>query len=211
MPLATPLSDIVRAELLLWKSQQLIECVRSPSTGKPLTGSGSQPGSDVVAKYWREGLGDLQRNGCSNVAWSAAFVCWSLRQAGVRLDEFPFSAGHHTYIRWAIKNSNQSKPGKLFYGMRLTEYRPQPGDMIAQWRKARASDPDPGISFDNQPDDFYASHCDIVTKASPDKVVAVGGNVSDRVKESSFGAVDGILKPKKSLICILRLAIDAIS
>jgi hypothetical protein len=45
-----------------------------------------------------------------------------------------------------------------------------------------------------------------VTKATADKIVAVGGNVSDRVEESSFGAVGGILKPKKALICILRLA-----
>ena len=177
-----------------------------PPRAQTYTGSGSQPGSDRVAKYWREGVGDLQRNGCSAVAWSAAFICWTLRQAGVKLDEFPFSAGHHTYIRWAITNSKQSKAGKLYYGMRVAEYRPQPGDVIAQWRKAKETDPDPDISFDNQPDDFYASHCDIVTKASADKIVAVGGNVSDRVKESSFGAVDGILKPKKALICILRLS-----
>lgn len=209
MPVTKSLPEVLQAELAVWKSQQLIECARSPLTGKPLTGGGSQPGSDVVAKYWREGVGDLQRNGCSNVAWSAAFICWSLRQTGVKLDEFPFSAGHHTYIRWAIRNSKQNKPGKLYYGMRVVDYRPQPGDMIAQWRKAKNSDPDPEISFDSQPDDFYASHCDIVTKASADKIVAVGGNVSDRVRESSFGAVDGILKPKKTLICIMRLASDA--
>lgn len=209
MPITKPLPEYLQAELAVWKSNQLIECVRSLSTGKPLTGSGSQPGSDMVAKYWREGLGDLQRNGCSNVAWSAAFICWILRQAGVKLDEFPFSAAHHTYIRWAINNSKLSKPGKLYYGMRVADYRPQPGDMIAQWRKAKVSDPDPDISFDNQPDDFYASHCDIVTKATSDRIVAVGGNVSNRVKESSFGAIDGILKPKKALICVLRLAGDA--
>ena len=78
--------------------------------------------------------------------------------------------------------------------------------MIAQWRKARKQDPDPQISFDSQPDDFYASHCDVVTKVTPTKIVAVGGNVSNRVKDSSFGAVDGLLKAKKEFICILRLA-----
>ena len=204
MPIVKPIVGVLQDELKVWKTQQLVECVRNPTTGDPV--AGAQPGSDVVAKYWRDGLGDLQRNGCSDVAWSAAFICWSLRQAGVKLDEFPFSAGHHTYIRWAINNTKQGKAGKLYYGMRVDEYRPQPGDMIAQWRKADASTPDPDISFDKQPDSFYAAHCDIVTKSGSDAVVAVGGNVSDRVKESSFGAVDGILKPKKSLICILRLA-----
>lgn len=210
MPINTPLADIVRAEFVTWKSQRLIECVRSPTTGKPLTAAGSQPGSDLVAKYWREGEGDQQRNGCSASAWSAAFICWSLREAGVKLDEFPFSAGHHTYIRWAIRNSKLNKPGKLYYRKRIAEYRPLPGDMIAQWRKEKPTDPDPDVSFDIQPDSFYASHCDIVTRVSPDKVVAIGGNLSDRVKESSFGAVNGILKPKKELICILRMSSDGV-
>lgn len=75
MPINTPLSDIVQAEFVTCKSKRLIECVRSPTTGKPLTAAGSQPGSDLVAKYWREGVGDQQRNGCSASAWSAAFVC----------------------------------------------------------------------------------------------------------------------------------------
>jgi hypothetical protein len=134
MPVLKPLPDIIQPELAAWKSNQWLECVRNPTTKKPV--SGSQPGADAVAKYWQEGLGDFSRNGCSDFAWSAAFICWTLRQAGVKLDEFPF------------------------FG----------------------------------------------TKVSPDKITAVGGNVADRLKESTFGAVAGILKPKKELICILRLA-----
>lgn len=208
MPLNDALVDVVQSEMKLWQSEQLVECLRNPATGKPAGNPSKQAGAVAVSRYWREGLGDTQRNGCSEVAWSAAFICWSLRQVGIRLDQFPFNAGHHTYIRWAINNTKQNKIAKLYYGMRIDEYQPRPGDMIAQWRKARKDDPDPQISFDLQPDDFYAAHCDLVTKVSPTTIVAVGGNVSDRVKSSSFGAEDGLLKPKKTLICILRLAIE---
>ena len=94
MPIVKSLPDIVQAELTAWKKNQWLECVRNPTSGKSTGGASAQPGSDSVAEYWREGLGDFSRNGCSDVAWSAAFICWSLRQAGVKLDEFPFSAAH---------------------------------------------------------------------------------------------------------------------
>lgn len=78
--------------------------------------------------------------------------------------------------------------------------------LIAQWRKFASSDPDPVISFDSYPDDFYASHSEIVVFASATRVTAIGGNLDDRVKSVTFGSIDGILKPKRSLIAILRFA-----
>lgn len=200
------LVENAKTELATWKRDGLVECVRSDVTGKPLGDPLNQPGSRLVAGYWSEGLGDPSRNGCSQVAWSAAFICWCLRRSGVKLDEFPFSAGHHSYIRWAIANSTRGKPDKLYYGMRLGEYRPQPGDMIAAWRKARKSDPDPNISFDNQPDAFYPAHCDIVVEPAEDRVIAIGGNLSERVKEARYPATGGLLVPQKQLICVLRHA-----
>lgn len=206
MSLTASLVDTVQTELAGWKAQKLVECVRDPVTKKPLGDPKNQAGSIEVAKYWREGVGDLQRNGCSDVPWSAAFICWCLRKAGVKLEDFPFNASHQTYIRWAIKNAKLEKAGKLYYGVRADSYQPRPGDIIAQWRKAKPTDPDPGITFDNQPDEFYSSHCDIVVDATASKITAVGGNVSDRVKDSVFGAAGGVLSPKKELICVMRLA-----
>lgn len=202
------IAEIAKAELNVWRTQNLVECIRHPSTSKPIGNAASQPGSLVVAKYWSEGVGDNHRNGCSDVPWSAAFICWCIRQASVELEAFPFSASHQAYIRWAIRNAKLNKSNKLYYGMKVSEYRPQPGDLIAQWRKAKTTDPDPNITFDNLPDTFFVSHCDIVVSVLSNKVVAVGGNLDNRVKETSFGAIDGILKPKKSFICIMRLAHD---
>ena len=205
----TDIASIAKEELKKWSSSGWVECVRHAATNKPIGNAAGQPGSIAVAKYWRKGLGDTQRNGCIDVAWSAAFVCWCLRQAGVPLDKFPFSAGHHTYIRWAIANTKLNKAEKLFYGERVNQYAPQPGDLIAQWRKANVKDPDPAISFDSQPDDFYASHCDIVLATRHDRVVCVGGNLDNKVKQVTFAATHGILKAKKSFIAILRLKTDA--
>jgi hypothetical protein len=196
-------------ELALWEDNDLVECIRDPrSTQKPKKPVGNpmtQPGSKRVAEYWQGGLGERNFNGCTDLAWSAAFICWNMRQAGMRIEEFPFSSGHHAYIRWAINNTKGEKPGKAYYGRRLADYKPKAGDMIAQWRKSRKTDPDPNITFDRQPDDFYPSHCDIVVRTTDQQIFAIGGNVSDRVKENSFAASGGILSPKKSLICVLEL------
>jgi hypothetical protein len=196
-------------EFKLWQDGDLVECIRDPrSTEKPKKPVGNpktQPGSKRVATYWQGGVGDMSRNGCHAVAWSAAFICWNLREAGMALTEFPFSAGHHAYIRWAINNTKENKPGKAYYGRRIGEYKPKPGDLIAQWRKEKRSDPDPNITFDRQPDDFYASHCDIVVEATAQSISTIGGNVGDRVGKTDFPASGGILLPKKSLICVLEL------
>jgi hypothetical protein len=209
MSIAQLLVNAAKSELADWKAGQLVECVKDPETKKPINNPAAQPGSKKVAKYWRDGLGDHQRNGCTDVAWSAAFICWCLRQAGVPLDRFPFSAGHHTYIRWAINNSKADKAGKLYYGMRIAEYQPKPGDLVAQWRKAKPGGPDPNISYDHQPDDFYPSHCDIVVDVQPNRITLIGGNLSNRVKESRLLAQDRILEPKKELVAVLKLVDDA--
>lgn len=206
MKIAQSLVTTATAQLQKWSEGNWVECVIDPHTRTPKPSPSQQPGAQAVAGYWLGGVGDSSRNGCSEYAWSAAFICWCLRQAQVSLEQFPFSAAHHTYIRWAINNTRQHKSGKLYYGERIGDYTPRPGDLIAQWRKAKKTDPDPDISFDHQPDTFYASHCDIVTKVDPAWVHAVGGNVSNKVSESRFELEGGKLKPKKSLIGILRLS-----
>lgn len=206
MSIAESLVTAAGAEFEKWSDASWVECVRDPKSKKPISLPSQQPGSQAVADYWLGGVGDSSRNGCSDYAWSAAFICWCLRQARVKLEQFPFSGAHHTYIRWAINNTKGNKQGKLYYGERIGDYSPQPGDLIAQWRKAKMSDPDPDITFDHQPDTFFASHCDIVTNVDKEWAHAVGGNVSNKVSESHFELEYGKLKPHKTFICVLRLS-----
>ena len=194
MAFSTDLVSQAQGQLDEWKAGQWKEC----------GGELGALGSARIARYWKEGLGINGLNGCVDQPWSAAFICWCMRSAGMPLSDFAFDTGHHAYIRWAINNSKNSKPNKSYYGRRLDEYQPKPGDLIAQWRKRRATDPDPHITFDDQPDDFYPSHCDIVVQASATQVIAIGGNLSDKVSASTFQAVGGLLRPKRELICILE-------
>ncbi len=197
MPFQDSLVQITVGELTRWTEGKFFECVSEPSASK-------KDGSRLVRDYWVEGLGINNLNGCSKVAWSAAFICFCMRKAGMPLTEFQFNPGHHAYIRASINNTKQNKPGKAYYGRRIAEYKPKPGDMIAQWRKPKASAPDPKITFDKQPDDFYPSHCDIVIRVSDTEIVTVGGNVGNRVKATVFPASNGFLLPKKELICVLE-------
>ncbi len=200
MAFSETLVQIALTELTFWTNGNHRECLKT----LPENDSRKHVGEKRVARYWKEGLGVNGLNGCSTQAWSAAFICWCIRQAGMSLPEFPFSPGHHAYIRWAINNTKLNKPDKTYYGRRFAEYAPKPGDLIAQWRKTRSSAPDPNITFDVQPDDFYPSHCDIVVAVSATAIETVGGNVSQRVKKTIFPAQNGILLPKKELICVLE-------
>lgn len=197
MTFATTLVSSAREQLEQWKLGAWTEC------GEGVAGAN---GSKRVATYWLEGLGINGLNGCVDQAWSAAFICWCMRKAGMALGEFPFSAGHHTYIRWAINNAKQDKPGKSYYGRRIDVRQPRPGDLIAQWRKAKKTSPDPNITFDAQPDDFYPAHCDIVVEAGSEAILAIGGNVSNKVTLTRFTAIGGVLVPKKELICVMECA-----
>lgn len=191
MPFAQKLVQVATEEFTFFDEHDLTEC-------------GNAMGSQRVASYWRDGLNISNRTGCNNIAWSAAFICFCLRKAGMPSVEFPFDEGHHTYIRWAVRNTKRNLPEKTYYGRRLEEYQAKPGDLIAQWRKLRPSDPDPNITFDNIPDGFFPSHCDIVVEVTPTRVITIGGNVSNRVKKTEFAAHNGILTPTRQLICVLE-------
>jgi len=190
------LTAIATAELNLWQAGGWTECVSGTNPG---------PGSARVNVYWEQGLG-LGYTGCDqDEYWSAAFICYCLKKAGMPASEFPFSEGHSTYIKWAIANTKQNKAEKTYYGKRL-DYPPKPGDMIARWYKNSPNDPDPNITFDNQPAGLYPSHCDIVVSASATTIATIGGNVSNKVSRTVYSATDGVLNPVKELICVLACA-----
>jgi hypothetical protein len=177
------LADVAMQQLKFWTEPALLhEC-------------SSLKGKKRVKEYWSV-LG-MNLDGCDrDQPWSAAFICWCMDQAGMPQIEFPFSTAHHTYIRWAINNTTKNKPNKTYYGRRLEEYTPKPGDLVAQWRQSK-------VTFDDQPNGFYPSHCDIVVAVSDTKIETIGGNVSQRVKQTTFKAENGILVPTEKLICVL--------
>lgn len=131
----------------------------------------------VLTDYWKTGTGTSfqEANWWTNYPWSAAFISWVMRMAGVG-SAFKYSAGHAVYIHAAKQNrlQNSSNPIKAY---RVNELRPQPGDLVC---KSRAGS---GATYDTiQPG--MATHCDIVTEVRPGQLTTVGGNVSDSVKRT---------------------------
>ncbi|MDB5369669.1 MAG: hypothetical protein JWP20_1227 [Roseomonas sp.] len=122
----------------------------------------------------------------SEPAWSAAFVSYVLRNAGVDEREFPSSAAHAFYIDGMLADAAAFPAQASFMPHDIGAYAPQPGDLVcadrsrhplADWRQRLA-----------EAGQFRAMHCDIVVAAGPGLVQAVGGNVADAVTLSRFAA-----------------------
>ncbi len=119
-------------------------------------------------------------------AWSAAFISFVMRNAGVDRREFPSSAAHAFYIDAMLADASAFPDQAPFVPRDTDAYAPQPGDLVcadrsrrplANWRERL---PERG--------EFRPMHCDIVVSTSPGMVEAIGGNVADSVTLSRFPA-----------------------
>jgi peptidoglycan hydrolase-like protein with peptidoglycan-binding domain len=133
----------------------------------------------VVQDYWRRGVGqnyspDVLRNPAfqKNNPWSAAFISWVMREAGAG-NAFPYSSAHARYIV-AAKRNRQGNNGNPFKAYRISEVRPQPGDLVCR-RRAGGN-----TTYDNV-QSGHKTHCDVVCEVRPGELITVGGNVSNSV------------------------------
>lgn len=112
-------------------------------------------------------------------AWSAAFISYSMAQAGMPRSDFDPSASHALYVDRMIANAMMDPTGAGFVPHGMTEYAPRPGDVVCA---DRASSP----IYDWQSrlaetGRFRPMHCDIVVRAGGGTVDLIGGNVLDVV------------------------------
>jgi Uncharacterized protein conserved in bacteria (DUF2272) len=110
--------------------------------------------------------------------WSAAFISWLARSAGVAPDEFPPTVLHWDYIERFLRAGD----GARFIARDPLLYAPRIGDLVCVSRSAAVTD---FASLRRGP-----YHCDIVVAADVGAVEVVGGNVGDAVALARFG-VDG--------------------
>lgn len=152
------------------------------------------PLSTQIANYWT-GLG-LQFPGVS-VAWSAVFVSWCVKQAGITQEQFNFSSQHSQFVHTAIKNA--SKGTGDFHGHPIDSYAPKVGDIVQNNRA--------GNTFDFRHasnNKSYASHSAVVYEVGNDNkgryLRTIGGNESDSVgmKEVRLNA-KGVIKNSSGL------------
>ena len=154
-----------------------------------------------VLAYWRavpEGAGPIARNRAlfregspalwREPAWSAAFISFVLRGAGVDAREFPPSAAHAFYLDALVADARRFPATAPFLPHDPAQRAPQVGDLVCADRSAA-----PIASWRDRAADggrFRPMHCDIVLRVASGHVEAVGGNVRDAVTLSRF-ATDG--------------------
>ena len=128
-----------------------------------------------VGSYWRYGTNQALDGRDRDNAWSATFISYVMRKAGVSAHDFHPAYRHSEYINDAIRRRVNGSPENKFVGWRLTEYRPKEGDLVCYWRKH------PKTYEQASHQRHYESHTDIVVYVAPGEIGVIGGNVSDSV------------------------------
>ncbi len=140
-------------------------------------------GSGPIARnraLFRDGSPDLWRE----PAWSAAFVSYVMRGAGVGAREFPPSAAHAFYLDALIADAQRFPATAPFLPYEVAERAPRVGDLVCADRSAA-----PLASWRDRAAEagrFRPMHCDIVVRVTAGAVEAIGGNVRDAVTLSRF-------------------------
>ncbi len=137
--------------------------------------------SNRVNTYWRAvGKPGLNGMDCQK-PWSAAFMSWIMQSAGVPESQFRPSSAHWVYLASMIDEA--SYPGRWFVPRRLTDYSPQPGDLICASRGLSRPDAINGYTSAWMLNGASA-HCDLVVAKTPRTLEAIGGNVRNSVSRS---------------------------
>jgi hypothetical protein len=140
-----------------------------------------------VGRFWRDGVDINGVDGRNHdQPWSAAFISWVMKVAGAG-DRFRYSSQHSVYISQAIRDFLQRREAAGFWGVRLLEAKPVPGDMVCWSRQS-------GIDYDHQNGGDYMGHCDLIVEVGDGVVMAIGGNVADSVTKRPLSLTnDGFL------------------
>lgn len=109
--------------------------------------------------------------------WSAAFIAWLARGAGLAPAEFPETVLHWDYIERFL----HPRDGDRFATRDPAAYAPRVGDLVCVARSSYAAP-----EFAEEVKGFAQLrrgpyHCDLVVAEAPGGVEAIGGNVADTV------------------------------
>lgn len=152
----------------------------------------ADPGlKERIGEYWRH-LGEKDRDGGTDIAWSAAFISYMVYLANAG-DDFPYSGQHSAYfyktINWKLKNKN-----KNFFGYRPKDITVQLGDILGMNREMKQP-----IDYDWAANNYdYESHADIVVGINGNHIETIGGNVSNAIAKKTFVAQNGAIYNKNS-------------
>ena len=139
--------------------------------------------AEIIKQYWSEGVGInftteqiLSADFQNTWAWSAAFISWVIKASGG--DTFPVHQTHAHYVM-ATTNNRTTNPQADFVAYSTTEIKPKKSDIVCKRRgnsDATYGDVTAGDTL----------HCDIVVDVNKDSIEVIGGNVDNKVKQSTL-------------------------
>lgn len=205
-PHARRLPSQVRFGALRPADRQLLQQALGQAAEARLQGLGVGPDQGLAAHELRAAATAIDRVAVIDTPWSAAFVSWLARQAGLEADEFAFSEAHADYAAAAWQASSDERAGRATrYALRacdLMRTLPRVGDLVCQARAGAA-----GL------DDFeriggalaerlaggrsLPMHCDVVVAVDAQGFDAIGGNVLQSVslRRLAFAPGTALLDP----------------
>ncbi len=139
-----------------------------------------------VMHYWfaigqAEGQQRLFYPDGSLLPWSAAFISYLAKTAGLSAQQFPPSAAHWSYIRASLEQPRRSS----FELLDAAAASPRIGDLICAPREAAIQRFDSFAQLQRltraERERMWPFHCDLVVEVQADRVGAIGGNVHERV------------------------------
>lgn len=178
------LIDVALSELKLWK--HLTEL--------------SPKASSLLVKYWKSvgkyfTADQMMRSDVqASWPWSSAFISYVFWKAGAK-EQFPYSASHTTYFQFAKANRDNAQAS--LRGFRINEYKPKVGDLVVFSNER-------GKGYHTS--GWFRSHGEIVTKVGKGFIEAIGGNVSNTVKLSTY-TTDGqgyITKRERDFFMVIQ-------
>jgi hypothetical protein len=122
--------------------------------------------------------------------WSAAAVSFMVRNSGAAYGAFRVAAAHSRFTHQAIRARQAQDTSAPFWGVRLHEAKPRPGDIVVRDNPHFA----PSVDFDIAAHlDSYRSHSDIIVHidSAGQKAIAIGGNVSDSIAVNEYDLAPG--------------------
>lgn len=147
----------------------------------------SQHVLDAYVAPFNLGNGNPSTNQIENdeYFWSAVFISYVMRQAGLTKKEFPFSQAHATYIIASIRQRKTQQPA-AYWGYRVDEAEavPDVGDLVGYVRGKNMSRADILKYYDKTA--RYDSHTDIVVARRSGEIDVIGGNVLDSVTKKTL-------------------------
>jgi hypothetical protein len=139
--------------------------------------------SQRVNAYWSAaGHPEIDGMDCTK-PWSAVFITWVMRRAGVPESQLQPAIAHWEYLAQSIQDAGL--PGRWFVPRRVADYSPRPGDLICSTLgKRRARTIDGYISAEGLRG--TSTHCDLVVAKRGRELEAIGGNVRNSVSKVSL-------------------------